>query len=105
MTEIRQNTVWKFKAGRGDKYRRLRVKSVQPDNDKVGPYVEVRSFYLDEPVWPSKKDKRGDSRRQPKDMLLLKATILSDYECITTEWREGATSDSEIQTFGGDWSA
>ena len=87
--EIRRNTTWKFKKGRGDKYRRLRVLNVQSDSDKTGPYVEVRSFYLDQASWPGENDIRLNPRRMPKTILILKSTLLKDYECLNSSMWEG----------------
>jgi hypothetical protein len=80
-TTIRTGSVWKFKDGRGDPYRRLRVKHVQ---SAAEPVVEVRSFYLDEGSWPSDDDVRNDPRRRAKTITILRSTLLKDYECVTT---------------------
>lgn len=89
---VRRNTTWKFKDGRGDRFRRLRVLHAEQGD----PHVEVRSFYLDEPV---RRSAGGNSRRQPKTILMLQTTLLKDYECLTTHLREGpqeSTGASEI---------
>ena len=92
---IKPNTAWKFKPGKGDEYRRLRILDV-PD----GPHVEIRSFYLD---YPDKSEQTNgysaeqvSLRRRGKTYLILKSTLLQNYECITTDWREGALGGSSI---------
>lgn len=97
---IRMGSVWRFKPGRGDPYRRLRVRYVQSTTDKTGPYVEVRSFYLDECTWPTDDDVRSNPRRQPKTIMILRSTLLKDYECITVHRHEGLQGEvlSEISS-------
>lgn len=93
---IRQNTTWKFKEGKGDKYRRLRVIDVLDNGD-----IQVRSFYLDEVIWPYHDDKRGNPRRQPKTITLQKRTLLQNYVCLTTNRSEGSYSSSAVAEFSG----
>lgn len=92
---IRRGTVWQFKAGRGDPFRRLRVNHIQPNGG-----VEVRSFYLDECTWPTEEDVRSNPRRQPKTIMILRSTLLKDYECITVHSNEGPQGEvlSEISS-------
>jgi len=82
--EVIGNTVWKFKKGKGDRFRRLRILDVCENKE-----VKLRSFYLDEP--PRKKYRRRyqtEGRRQPKTITLQLSTLLKDYECVTTNRHE-----------------
>ena len=81
--EIKVGTMWKFKEGKGDRYRRLRILEVGVLQ------VKVRSFYTDElPVYMMNKTQQSDLRRQPENIKLLRRSLQNRYVCISTDWRE-----------------
>lgn len=86
---IKQGQVWKFKDGHGSKYRRLRILYVQKEDGKVGPYVEVRAFYLDQPSFPGEECfYQKDPRKETQTLVILQSTLLRHYECISNEREE-----------------